>query len=392
VTVLHIGDDQRRARLAWLHRLVPGTRIDDPVEITRSVLALHASDPATVHLSAVARMETPCIEASERALYDDRTLVRMLGMRRTMFVVPTDLVATVQASSSNDVAAALRRQLVRAISANGIQDADGWLRALEAATLKALVARGGAHTGELSELVPELQRTITVGSGRWVAEVRMSTRVLLQLAADGHIVRGRPRGTWLSSQYRWVPTPQWLGHAVDVLEPDAARADLAQRWLARFGPATFDDLVWWTGWTRTRARHAVAALDTLEVELDGDAVGLVLADDVDPVPEPPRWAALLPGLDPTPMGWKTRDWYLGPHNEAIFDSNGNAGPTVWWNGRIVGGWTQHADGTIVHRLLVDVGADGAAAVEAEIERLQPHLAGVAVAPRFRSPLDRELRP
>lgn len=390
--MLHISHDQRRARLAWRHRLVPETRIDDPVEITRSVLALHASDPATVHLSVVARMETPRIEASERALYDDRTLVRMLGMRRTMFVVPNDLVAIVQASSSNDVAAALRRQLVRAIAANGIEDADDWLRGLEAATLEALVARGGAQTGELSEAVPELQHTITVGSGRWTAEIRMSTRVLLQLAADGHIVRGRPRGTWLSSQYRWIPTSQWLGHAVDALEPDSARTDLARRWLARFGPATFDDLVWWTGWTRTRARRAVTALDVVEVELDDGTVGLVLADDVDPVPEPPPWAALLPGLDPTPMGWKTRGWYLGAHQDAVYDSNGNAGPTVWWNGRIVGGWTQHPDDTVVHRLLTDIGSDGAAAVEAEVARLQAHLAGVAVAPRFRSPLDRELRP
>jgi hypothetical protein len=392
VTVLRIGDDQRRARLARRHRLVPETRVDDPVRITRSLVALHASDPATVHLTVVARARTLRVAATEQALYDDRTLVRMLGMRRTMFVVPTDLVATVQASSSNDVAAAQRRQLVRAIAANGIADAEEWLRGLEAATLETLIAHGGAHTTELSELVPELGRTITVGSGRWTAEARMSSRVLLLLAADGHVLRGRPRGTWLSSQYRWVPTTQWLGHAVDELEPDAARADLARRWLARFGPATFDDLVWWTGWTRTRARRAVAALDVVEVELDDGAEGLVLAEDVDPVPAPPPWAALLPGLDPTPMGWKTRDWYLGPHRDAVFDGNGNVGPTVWWNGRIVGGWTQHPDGTIVHRLLTDIGADGRAAVEAEAARMQPHLPGTAVTSRFRSPLDRELRP
>lgn len=392
MAVLRIDDDQRRARLAWRHRLAPETRVDDPVRITRSVVALHASDPATVHLTVVARMETPRVEATEQALYDDRTLVRMLGMRRTMFVVPTGLVATVQASSSNDVAAGQRRQLVRAIAANGIADADGWLRRLEAATLEVLVAHGGAHTSELSELVPELHHTITVGSGRWTTEVRMASRVLLLLAADGHVVRGRPRGTWLSSQYRWIATSQWLGHGVDELDPGAARAGLARRWLARFGPATFDDLMWWTGWTRTRVRRAVAELDTVGVELDDGAVGLVLADDVDPVPEPPPWAALLPGLDPTPMGWKTRGWYLGPHHDAVFDSTGNVGPTVWWNGRIVGGWSQQADGTIVHRLLTDIGADGAAAVEAEAARLQPHLVGTAVTPRFRSPLDRELRP
>lgn len=388
----HISDDQRRARLAWRHGLVPSTRVDDPVQVARSVVALHATDPATVHLTAAARMATPSIAATERALYDDRSLVRMLGMRRTMFVVPTDLVAVVQASSSNDVAAAQRRQLVRAIAANGIADADAWLRGLEAAALEALVAHGGAHTSELTDLVPELQRTITVGSGRWTTDVRMSTRVLLLLAADGHLVRARPRGTWLSSQYRWMPTTQWLGRPIDALDADRARADLARRWLSRFGPAIFDDLVWWTGWTRTRARRAVDALDTVEVRLDDGVAGLVLADDVAPLPHPSAWAALLPGLDPTPMGWKERSWYLGPHHDHVFDSTGNAGPTVWWNGRIVGGWTQHSDGTIVHRLLTDIGADGLAAVEAEIARLQPHLTGTAVTPRFRSPLDKALRP
>jgi hypothetical protein len=360
--------------------------------VARSIVAYHATDPASVYLSAAARTGLAGPEALDRALYEDRVLVRMLGMRRTMFVVPTDLVAVVQASSSDDVAATQRRQLVRAIAANGIADADAWLRGLEAATLAALVAHGGAHTSELTGLVAELRRTITVGSGRWTTDVRMSSRVLLLLAADGHLVRGRPRGTWRSSQYRWIPTTQWLGEPIGRLDTDRARVDLARGWLARFGPATLDDLVWWTGWTRTRTRHAVAVLDTVEVGLDTGATGLVLAGDVDPVPRPPPWAALLPGLDPTPMGWKARGWYLGPHHDEVFDSTGNVGPTVWWNGRIVGGWTQNADGAIVHRLLTDIGTDGRTAVEAEVARLQPHLRGTAVMPRFPSPLDKALRP
>jgi hypothetical protein len=390
--VLHISDDQRRARLAWRHRLVPDARVDDPVRITQSLVALHASDPATVHLTVTARMRTPAIGATERALYDDRTLVRMLGMRRTMFVVPSELVATVQAASTNDVAASERRRLVRALEANDITDAGDWLRTLEATTLSALVTRGGAHTTELTRLVPGLQRTITVGSGRWKTDVRLASRVLMLLAADGHIVRGRPRGTWLSSQYRWVPTTQWLGRPVDDEPADAARVDLARRWLAAFGPATFDDVVWWTGWTRTRARRALAALDTVEVTLDNGDVGLVLADDAAPVPDAPPSAALLPGLDPTSMGWAARDWYLGPHRTAVFDRNGNAGPTVWWDGRIVGGWTQRPDGAIVHRLLTDIGAAGDAAVQAEVARLQGQLDGTTVTPRFPTPLDKQLRP
>lgn len=392
MTAPHIDDDQRRARLARRHLLAPDSRADDPVAVAEGVVALHSSDPATVHLSVAARVRTPCIGTTEHALYDDRTLVRMLGMRRTLFVVPAPLVATVQASSTDDVAARERRRLVQALAASGVADPGGWLRGLEAAALDALAAHGPAHTRDVADLVPELQHTVAMGSGRWRTDVRMSSRVLFLLAADGRTVRGRPRGTWLSSQYPWARTADWLGHDVAAPDPDAARVELARRWLARFSPATFDDLVWWTGWTRTRTTRAVAALDTVEVDLDDGTVGLVLADDVGPVPAPAPWAALLPGLDPTPMGWKARAWYLGPHGDAVFDRNGNVGPTIWWNGRIVGGWIQDGAGRIVHRLLTDIGTEGVAAVEAEAARLEAHLGDTVVTPRFRSPLDRELRP
>ena len=55
------------------------------------------------------------------------------------------------------------------------------------------------------------------------------------------------------------------------------------------------------------------------------------------------------------MGWYDRDWYVGEHRSQVFDSNGNGGTTAWWNGRIVGGWGQDADGRVELRLLEDVG-------------------------------------
>jgi hypothetical protein len=108
------------------------------------------------------------------------------------------------------------------------------------------------------------------------------------------------------------------------------------------------------------------------------------------VPAPEPWVALLPGLDPTMMGWIGREWYLGPHGPALFDRTGNAGPTVWCDGRVVGGWSQHADGSVVYRLLEDVGADAEAAVKAEAARLSEWIGPVRVIPRFRTPLEREL--
>lgn len=100
--------------------------------------------------------------------------------------------------------------------------------------------------------------------------------------------------------------------------------------------------------------------------------------------------ALLPGLDPTVMRWKERGWYLGEHERELFDSNGNAGPTVWCDGRIVGGWAQAADGEVRTRLFDDLGSEAARRVEAAAVSLAAWLGKERVTPRFRTPLEKEL--
>jgi hypothetical protein len=212
-------------------------------------------------------------------------------------------------------------------------------------------------------------------------------RVFTVLAASGRIVRGRPNGSWTSSQHRWTLAPD--GSFPAMREPDA-RLELVRRWLAAFGPATLADLTWWTGLGVIKIRAATSELGVVDVDLDGEP-GVVLPDDVEPVPPVVPWAAFLPSLDPTTMGWKRRDWYLGEHASALFDRSGNAGPTVWWDGRVVGGWTQRPSGEVAHRLLEDVGADATTAIETEAARLQDWLGPTLVTPRFPTPLDCALR-
>ena len=90
------------------------------------------------------------------------------------------------------------------------------------------------------------------------------------------------------------------------------------------------------------------------------------------------------------MGWTEPGLVPRQHRAALFDRSGNAGPTVWWDGRVVGGWAQRRDGEIAVRLLEDVGADALAAICDAAARLQAWLAAVRVTPRFRTPLEREL--
>ncbi|MBF6174243.1 winged helix DNA-binding domain-containing protein [Nocardia blacklockiae] len=381
---------QRRARLAVRHRLAPAVRTDDVTAIATAMVALHATDPATVFLSVAARSRGLEPAHVEKALYEDRTLLRLLAMRRTMFVAPVDLLPALQSAVGNALADKQRRTYGRYLQEVVDGDVASWLAEVEQETHRALLDRGSATGAQLSAAVPRLRTQVDTAPGKAYSKpTNITTWVLVTLGCAGHIVRGRPNGSWASSQYSWAPIESWLPAGVPDLPIDEARAEIVRRWLRAFGPAPLTDLKWWTGWTLAEVRKTVAGIDTVEVDLGGET-GLVLADDVEPVPAPEPWAALLPALDPTPMGWQSRDWFLGPHRPALFDTNGNVGPTVWWDGRIVGGWAQRKDGEIVWRLLEDVGSEARAAIAAEAERVRAWFGGVRAIPRFRTPLEREL--
>ncbi|MER6362532.1 winged helix DNA-binding domain-containing protein [Kitasatospora sp. NPDC001527] len=384
---VEIGDAERRARLGRRLLLAPGGWAARVEEVADAVVGLHASDPATVYLSACARLREPSAGEVERALYEDVSLVKLLSMRRTLFAVTEEFAPYVSAAAARQIAAKERATLVKHL----VEFAEGWdevrLARTERAVLAALAARGEATTAELGADVPALRETMLMSVGKpYEAKQSVGSRLLRVLASDGHVRRSRPRGSWLSNSYPWAPVAPWPD--VPVRE---AKAEVVRRWLASYGPGTVEDVKWWTGWTLGEVRKALADVGAVEVSLSGGAVGLVLPGDEGPVAEPEPWAALLPGLDPAVMGWRGRDWYLRPGDvPALFDRAGNAGPTVWWCGRVVGGWAQRADGEVVWRLFGDVGAEAGEAVAAQARRLAGWLGAVRVTPRFRTPLEREL--
>jgi hypothetical protein len=385
-----IDSAERRARIGVRHHLASAHRVVDPVDAARGVVCLHATDPATVYMSAWARLREPSLAAVERALYEDRRLVRMLAMRRTLFVAPIEEAPVLQAAAALDVARTERRRNEQMVATLGEADPAGWLGAAESGTVEALDELGEATAAELSAAVPALARKVRVNVGKaYEGDIGISSRVLIVLALEGRVVRGRPRGTWISSQYRWASMERWLGRSLPVLDVTTAQARLIERWLERFGPGTEADIRWWTGLTAGAVRAALTSVGAEAVDLDG-AVGYVLPGDVESTPLPEPWVALLPALDPTTMGWQSRDWYLGGHRAQLFDRNGNAGPTIWLDGRIVGGWAIRDGGEVVTGLLDDVGREAELAIAAEAARLGILLGGQRVMPRFPTPHHRAL--
>lgn len=248
-----IDDDERRARLGVRHHLAASSRVTDLRALAGDLVGLHATDPATIFLAAAARMKTPrrAVPALERALYDDRTVVKTLGMRRTMFVIPLDLLPVIQAACTDPLVPAQRKLLVNMLEEAGVtRDAKRWLRKVEADTLAAIEDLRVATAVELGKLVPELRVQLSVGEGKkWAGKVGVSTRVLFLLSTEQRVARGRPKGSWVSSQHRWEPMDAWFPDGVPSMPAVEARAELVvRRWLAAFGPATTADVQWWTGW------------------------------------------------------------------------------------------------------------------------------------------------
>jgi hypothetical protein len=391
--VRRIDDQERRARLGIRHHLAASARVTDVRALAGDLVGLHATDPATIYLAAAARLKTPtrAVPALERALYEDRTVVRTLGMRRTMFVVPLDLLPVIQAGCTDALVPAQRKLLVDMVENAGFaKDGARWVRKVEDATVTALEQRGAATALELGKDVPDLRKQFSVAEGKsYAGKVGVSTRVLFLLSTEQRVARGRPKGSWTSSQHEWEPMDAWFPDGVPTMPAEEARTELVRRWLRTFGPATTADVQWWTGWSLKLTRAALEAVDAVEVELSS-GTGWVLPDDTKAVRAPKSWVALLPALDPTVMGWKERAWYLGDHGPALFDRNGNAGPTVWVDGRVVGGWVQRPDGHVVYELLEPVAKPVATRIAKAAKDLEAWFGDVRAKPRFPTPLQKSL--
>ena len=362
----------------------------------RALVALHATEPASVYLSVLARSTPSTVADMAGAMYAQRSLVRWMAMRRTLFVLAREDVPMVQAAVSTEIAATLRRRLIGQLERNGTEPPLGpgpgrWLADLETRAERALARHGAATGAQLAADVPGLQTRILARTASERPH-NLTTPLLTLMSAEGRLVRGTPTGSWTTRQHRWEPIAAWWPEGIPPVDPGRARRDLARRWLARFGPARAEDLQWWTGWNARTTRGALEQVATEEVDLHGRP-GIALRDpDEDLGDQPPTEpvAALLPTLDPTPMGWQDRRWFLGVDPAEVFDRAGNIGPTVWWDGEIVGSWAITPNADLRWTVIADRGGQARDAIERAAARLHARLDGAVITPAIRTPLERSL--
>lgn len=377
-----------RARRAHLDRSgvsLPG--------IARALVGLHGTDPASVHLTLHARLSprplAAVIDALRSAIDEERALYKIHGMRRTLHYVDPGIAPAVVGHARARLDGERQKQVGKLLAAAGTPD----LATLRREVLAAL-ADHALSTEELQERIPALATRIELAPGKSYGTTAPVCRLVLEaLGTEGSIVRSKGIGGWKQGKSAWSRLDAWAP-ALRTLDKPTAYAELTRAWLAAYAPGTLDDLAWWAGIPKGDARAALVALgdDVVEVEVAGwpgpryALAGTALEDDGPPVP-----VALLPALDPSGMCWTDRAPFLDPAvARPLWDNNGNLAPTVWLDGRIVGGWACRKDGAVTFRVLDPAGLAATDAIRAEAERLSEALAGEVVAPRFPTPLSKEL--
>lgn len=395
--------------LAHKQHLLPTSHSRDVVKAVRDIVALHATSAAGPYLALWARVPEFRRQTLQDLLYERRELVRVLCMRTTLHIVLSDELPYFHQADAQRRRLAEQRDTENLLVLAGVCEqgqARTALKKLLRRVLAVLTKRGPSTVHEISQAVPELHAKIRYSVGKaYEGEFSLGSRLVPGMCALGLLVRARPRGSpssWRSNLYEYAALADWLPDVdLNSATPLQAQTWLVRQYLAAFGPVTPDDIQWWAGLSKSETNTALRALESslVTVAIEGlDGGHLMLADDARRLRHfaPPKapYVFLLPALDPYIMGYQDRQRSLRvapEHRDKVFDRAGNAMPTVWVNGQVVGAWSQRKDGSVVYGLFEPVGDDALMMLAYEARRLESFLEGEFLALSTSTPFTRNLK-
>ncbi len=314
-----------------------GERLPGVLDAVAATAGIYGTAP-TCYLSAAARVAGFRLADLDAELYRERSLARVRCMRGMAYIEPLELMPVLFACTGE----ARDRTITRVGKWSGLGEQGAMVLADRIAE---------AMKGQPPMTVPEIRKAI----GTVTAEEKAGLQyVVAMLGRFGRIVRAEVRGGWRSDNYSYALWDDWIGAPLTEADPAAGRVELARRYLRAFGPATTDDLKWWSGWTKRDTVAALAGLDdTVQVTVDG-LESWLLADEADALADAGdgRSVRLLPVWDAYFMAYAT-----SPKGRArqvseadyprIYDKAGNGTSAVIQDGIAAGVWELNADGGVL---------------------------------------------
>jgi hypothetical protein len=307
--------------------------------VASRLCGLHAQVMSSAELTVWARVEDLDRRAVQRALWEDRTLVKTWAMRGTLHLLPANELPLWHAALSTS------RRYLRAASWQKyfgitIEELDRLTEAVAAAL------EGRVMTRE--ELVLEVGRL--TGSAAFGSKLAQSWGTILKPAAfTGRLCFGPSLGP----RVRFTHPDTWLAAAPSRVDPQVATAAVTRRFLAAHGPATYHDLArWWNGGGVSTARQWIAALgeEVSPVELDGALAWMLAAHAREARELPPdRSVRLLPAFDQYVIAASYHAGRLLPGDlrHRVYRPQGWISPVLLVNGRMEGIWRHEIKGSRV---------------------------------------------
>ena len=305
--------------------LTPDSAGDDIVQAVRDVGGLHAMSSTTPYLSLHARCSKFKKEDLDRELYERRSLGRIRCVRKTIYIHTKDMIPTVWQATTSKVTKASKRYM----ESRGVTDE----------TYREV-------SKEILTMLSDQEMTASEIKEAVSTKVDISS-ILYYLCDQGLLMRGKPAGGWKDRNYKYCLFSEYFPD-VDLEKPSESEAiaSLVGQYYTSFGPATENDVVWWTGLGKVEVRYALKNLQDklLEVPIRGSERSLLMLKSDEALikdmqtPDKPI-VNLLPTLDPYLMGYKERGRYLAEEDsDLVFDRSGNATSVILADGKVVGVW------------------------------------------------------
>ncbi len=310
-----------------LHKqhLTEDSQVNDIVQVARDISGLHATGAKEPYLALFARTHNFNKELLDEELYVKKNLGKLRCMRGTLYILAKETIP---------IAFAATRALVEKLSKQYAE--------FRGITMSDYIG--------VSETIMDTLKGRAMGPAEIKAQlgIKLHLPAILNLMCDqGLLMRVQSGDNWKARNYKYALFSEYFPD-VDLLRFSEAEAItlLVEQYLASFGPATENDIVWWLGLNKTKVRVALDNMGNKVVKLSVEGlpgVFLSLGSGLEMMKslgfEGKPVVNLLPQLDPYIMGYKQRERYLGQeHYDRVFDRSGNATSTILIGGRIVGVW------------------------------------------------------
>jgi len=330
-----------------LHKqhLLDDSQAQSVLQAVNDIIALHATSVGTPYISLFARTKNFQRSDLDQEFYRKRNLVRLRAMRGTLFIASSDLAPVLfQATKLSE------HHLLSLTQRWGISSSE--YRELSE-KLCSILKGGGKTLPQIRKALPrEIVRTIELREGKSVYKWTNVKWVLSVMTRSGTVISEKDAGSLrITKANQYVLFREIYPKLnLDSITGQEARVMLVERYIKAFGPVTEEDIAWWTGFTKTIMKEALAIIEKklLYLKINGaNGEYLTLTSDYKRLVKfkslTSPSALLLPYEDPFTKGYKMRERLIDKEHEKKVYIGGGVQPTILVNGKVVGTWNRNIE-------------------------------------------------